>query len=309
MRRTWIPVAALLALAGCQSSEETPSTSEETPTNLPSFVPPPPLADRAEPDFDTDWDDVRGLKGGERDYQIAVWVTERRNFVLEGLRVKRPRLVQAIEILNEVLDKVPDDSRDRLLLATCYFHAAAWWFKQADVVAWENARLLTERTLPRTSREAKVVVLEPEAIEKLAKEYNAYLDHANSQVRTLADAGLREFAKYRQQRPDDKVVFDYVWKLYFYLQNYTESLRWLEGVLHEMDLADVPQSDPIRQDYVAIRDSMQNELATMRMQGKAPTRPAGLISTLTQDTLGRSPDDLDPGAAIRDPEPGTYRDR
>jgi hypothetical protein len=154
-----------------------------------------------------------------------------------------------------------------------------------------------------------VVVLENEAVEKLAKEYNAYLDQANSHVSTLAELALHEFARYRQQRPDDKSVFDYVWKLYFYLQNYRESLRWLEAVLYEMDLAEFPPTDPLRQDYTAIRDSLKNELATMKIQGRAPTRPSGMISALTQDTLGRAPEDIGdaPGAAVRQPEEPTYK--
>lgn len=312
-RRSILPacglLAALLSLSGCGSSDTTPEPQPGDPT-LPTFVPPPPLDDRVELDFDVDWSDVRELKGGERDYETAVWVTERRKAALEGLQEKRPRLTQAIEILVDVLDKVPDDSRDRRLLAECYFLAAAWWFKQADVVAWESLRLISERTLPRVTRDAPIVVLDDEAVEKLTSEYNVYLDKANSQVSTLADLALHEFARYRQQRPDDKIVFDYIWKLYFYLQNYRESLRWLEAVLYEMDLAEVPPQDILRQDYTAIRDSLRNELATMRIQGRAPARPASLITTLTQDSLGRGPDEeagKGAGSAVRNPEAPTYR--
>ena len=306
--RTLRWATCLLLLCGCGSAETAPEGAGGG-AQLPTFVPPPPLDDRVELDWDVEWADVRDLKGGDRDYETAVWVTERRKAALEGLQEKRPRLTQAIEILQEVIDKVPDDSRDRRLLAECYFLAAAWWFKQADVVAWESLRLISERTLPRSSRNAPIVVLDDAAVEKLTTEYNAYLDKANTQVATLAELALHEFARYRQQRPDDKVVFDYVWKLYFYLQNYKESLRWLEAVLYEMDLAEVPPQDILRQDYTAIRNELRNELATMRIEGRAPARPASLITTLTQDSLGRGPEGEggEAGAAVRNPEAPTYR--
>ena len=303
----------VLLLAACGGSETTPEGERgaeqtgQTGSKLPTFVPPPELGGDARKslDFDYEWDDLDRTRDGARDpFEVAKWVTERSKEAGKAVSDRPPRVKQAIELLTEIVDKVPDSSKDLRLLGECYFFCAAWWFKSADAVAWEQLRLVTERTLPRTDPDAPIVVLEQEAIDKLVKEYAAYGQKANQQVRTLAEEALVQFARYRQLRPDDKMVYDYVWKLYFYLQNYTESLKWLDALLIEMDAVDF--RGPERNEYEAIRNSMRDELATMKIKGKEPSRTSSLISTLTDDPLGRG-DERGPNELQRDRPRGSYR--
>lgn len=301
-----------LVLAACGNGEKKPDGGQggaeraDGGGKLPTFIPPPELGgdERVETDFSYEWESLDRNDEGERDsFEIARWVTERSKEAGKAVSAKPPRVKQAIEILTEILDKVPDSSKDARLLGECYFFCAAWWFKSADTVAWEHLRLLEQRTLPRPEPSSPVVVLDQKAIDKLVKEYTAYSQKANQQVRVLAQKALDQFESYHRLRPDDKMIYDYVWKLYFYLQNYTESLRWLDALLVEMDAADF--RGPARAQYISIRDSMRDELATMKLQGReVPTRTSSLIGTLTGGAPG---DEQGMNEALKDGKPGTYR--
>jgi len=266
--------ALALALAGCNGAETDPDAGPD----VIEYEPPPRPMSRIELDYEWEWEDIDRLDNGERDpEEVAMWVAERNRTVQRCLNQEPPALYQAIEVLKEILARVPSSSRDRGLLAQCYFADAAYWFKVADNIAWEMDRLLAERTLPNWEGGARLTDAE---VEKLVSDYRAFLEKANRNLEIASRNSLRAFTRYAQARPDDKGVYDFVWKLHFYLQNYDESLRWLNLVIHEMDLAEVPDQEPLRQRYTDIRDQMVDYLADRRIEGAEAERPRGFFDDL-----------------------------
>src|SRR5690606_15726352 len=94
-----------------------------------------------------EWSDIERSSRGELDpEQVAAWVVERRNAVQRCLRSEPQAVGQAMELLEQILSRVSDSSRDRYLLAQCVFAEAAYWFQLADSFAWEINRLQLDRT-------------------------------------------------------------------------------------------------------------------------------------------------------------------
>jgi hypothetical protein len=271
MRHTLIVCAALLALTGCESTPDTPP-------------PPPPTGRMAmldwshepvvETDFQIEWDEIEKNDRGVRDTeQVAMWVTERRNAVDLCLRAEPvPAVHQAVGLLEQILARVPDSSRDRFMLGQCTFAESAHWYRLADGEAWEMNRLETERTAPR---EEGGGALTPEEVKARVADIREVFDLLLDRLNQTASRSLTLFTTYRQSRPDDKRVYDYVWKLYFFLQNFPEALRWLDFVLAEMDSAGVPAEEPLRQDYLMLRKEILDRMmdAQTNQGGFRPVQP------------------------------------
>ncbi|MCO5169895.1 MAG: hypothetical protein M9894_26455 [Planctomycetes bacterium] len=260
---------AALALGGCASSE--PTEDELPKVDEPAVVLPP--GPRLKFDFELEWSDIdRERRTGARDpEQVARWVTERRNAVQQCLRNEPTQAVrQAIELLEEILSKVPDSSRDRYLLAQCMFFEASYWFRLADSYAWEMNRLELDRTAHQSDGGR---ALSDEEVAAKVAELRKVFDLLLVNLNRSAGRSLSLFASYRQQRADDKSVYDYLWKLHFYLQNYVEAQRWLDQVLHEMDLAGIPERDPLRQDYRELRKEILERVTEQRLGQFQPVKP------------------------------------
>lgn len=267
----WASALLALALAGCGSTEETP----EGPRG-PQGPRGPVSIDysterRIETDFSLDWDDIERNERGELDpEQVAQWVVERHNAVERCLR-EQPQVVgQAKELLEEILSKVPDDSKDRFLLAQCVFSEAAYFFRLADGAGWEISRLREDRT---ARQEEGGHPLSDEEIEARVTTLRLWLEAYVEQLNATAHKALSHFTLYWNQRPDDKRVYDYLWKLHFFLQDYVEAKRWLDKVIYEMDAAGVPENEPVREDYVALRGVIAEAIAEQRTGGFQPILP------------------------------------
>lgn len=263
MRHALIVCAALLTLGGCESTPETPPVDPNAgPRAVINWKHEPVI----ETDFQIEWDDIEKNSRGQRDTeQVAMWVTERRNAVDACLRAEPiPATHQAVGLLEQILARVPDSSRDRFMLAQCTFAEAAHWYRLADGEAWEMNRLETERTAPREQGGGALTDEEVKAqISEIRKDFDLLLDELNR----TASRSLTLFTTYRQVRPDDKRVYDYVWKLYFFLQNFPEALRWLDYVLAEMDSAGVPPEEPLRQDYRMLRKEILDRMMDAQTTG------------------------------------------
>jgi hypothetical protein len=260
MRTSRILVALAVGLVGCNSAEETP----ERP---PGMYIPREHEKRIKFDFETDWEDIDRTKRGDLDpEQVARWVIERRNAVETCLKQSPQSIGQAMELLEDLVAKVPDSSRDRYTLAQCVFSEAAYWFRFADSYAWEMNRLRVE---PRShpSEGLPVRNLTPEEVEAKIADLRAKFDMMLVNLNERARRALNLFLVYRQQRPDDKSVYDYIFKCNFFLQNYDEARRWLELVLHEMDMAGIPRQDPLRQDYTLLLAEVKEQMADARLEG------------------------------------------
>lgn len=263
-------LAAVLALVlcGCGSTEETP---EQPALDGPAIVIDRRKEPRLDVDFEHEWKDIDRDSKGELDAEeVAAWVVERRNAVQRCLRMEPQAVGQAMEILEEILSKVSDSSRDRYLLAQCVFSEAAYWFRLADGYAWEMNRLQYQRTAHPD--EGGRQLTDDEVKDKIA-ELREIFDLLLVNVNRSSQRGLNLFTVYRQQRPDDKSVYDYIWKLYFFSQNFPEAQRWLDLVLHEMNMAGVPEQDPLRQDYVALRREILDRITEQRLGQFTPVKP------------------------------------
>lgn len=260
---------AALALGGCASNQP---TEDELPTvDGPAVVLPP--GPRLPTDFQVQWEDIdRDKRTGERDpEQVARWVTERRYMVQRCLRNEPTQAIrQAIELLEEILSKVPDSSRDRYLLAQCMFFEASYWFRLADSYAWEMGRLELERTAHQSDGGGR---LTDEQVAAKVAELRPTFDLLLVNLNRAGARSLSLFTSYRQQRADDKSVYDYIWKLHFYQQNYLEAQRWLDQVLHEMDMAGIPERDPLRLDYNELRREIAERVTEQRLGQFQPVKP------------------------------------
>ena len=109
----------------------------------------------------------------------------------------------------------------------------------------------------------------------------------------MARNSLDEFMAYRQMRPDDRKVIPYIWKLHFMLQEYQESLRWLEYAIQLMDEAETSAADPTRRQWAQIADTIRDYLTALRIRGtEAPPPPQGVMDTLTEGARSTSPREL-----------------
>lgn len=272
MRHTiHVVCAALLVLTGCESTPDQPPPPASTgPMAILDYSREPVI----ETDFQIEWDDIEKDRRGMRDTeQVAMWVTERRNAVDLCLRAEPvPAVHQAVGLLEQILARVPDSSRDRFMLAQCTFAEAAHWYRLADGEAWEMNRLETERT---ASRDEGGGALTPDEVKAQIAEIREVFDLLLDRLNQTASRSLTLFTSYRQARPDDKRVYDYVWKLYFFLQNFPEALRWLDFVLAEMDSAGVPTEEPLRQDYTLLRREILDRMmdAQTNQGGFRPVQP------------------------------------
>lgn len=266
-----LATAALIALilCGCGSTEEAPDpgpTSDE-----PAIVLDRSKEPRIDVEFEHEWKEIDRNSKGELDpEQVAEWVVERRNAVQRCLRVEPQAVGQAMEILEQIISKVSDSSRDRYLLAQCVFAEAAYWWRLADGYAWEMNRLQLDRTAHASEGGHKLT--DDEVKEKIA-DLRRTFDLLLVNVNKSSNRALSLFTVYRQQRPDDRSVYDYIWKLHFFAQNFVEAQRWLDLVLHEMDMAGVPQQDPLRQDYAALRLEIVDRITEQRLGQFQPIKP------------------------------------
>jgi hypothetical protein len=125
-------------------------------------------------------------------------------------------------------------------------------------------RLKVDRTAHESQGGHKLTDEEVEAqVADLRKKFDLMLVKLNERSKRA----LSLFLVYRQQRPDDKSVYDYIFKCNFFLQNYDEARRWLEYVLHEMDMAGIPRQDPLRHDYELLLAEVKEQMADRKLEG------------------------------------------
>lgn len=263
--------AALLWLAGCGTTEERPDDKAEL------LGPPSQRIDL--PDFEYQWDSIdRDERGGREPFAVARWVTERQNAVSRCLAAEPPAWEQAREVLDEVVRRIPDASRVRLQLGQLHFQISAYWFRTANRVASEIDRLNVEKT-----EDGKPI--DDSVVQARIAEYRPYFERARDHLHTQAALSLRHISAYRTQRPDDRSVLDLVWKLYLYLEDYDRALEYLDLVLHEFDAAEVPQEEPLRKDYVAIKKALSEFLAQRTLQDKPAEKRDSVLPWQSDDRL------------------------
>jgi tetratricopeptide (TPR) repeat protein len=287
-----------LALGGCANGDNAGGDDQDLrdPSKA-SYTGPERRSQNLElEDFEFHYNDIDLSKSGEPDaFMVAQWRKARHEAALLCLRANPPDYKQARSLLEDVVIKVPSSSRDWALLAQLDFSDAAYWYQIADRVAWEMNRVAIEKTA-----EPNGPALDEKQLTELLESFRPFFDRANGKLKERAKAGLRHFEAYRRIRPDDKAVTDFVWKLYFYMQDFEKALQWLDYVLREMDLAEVPEEEPIRGDYGRIRESIISHLAEVKLKG-ANARPEGQGGLFpfsdegSRSTLGRVGSDLSPG--------------
>lgn len=254
-----------LVLVGCGGKEE-----DDDPNAVTVHLKPPPNQTVEEVEFENDWDDLdRDKQGRVNAYQKALWVTERYDAAVRLLRLDTPARVQAGQILENLLRRAPQASRARLLLAQLRFSEAAFWFQSTDAWAYQIDWLRYKRT-DKDGTEMK-----PEDIEEAIRKAEPYVAEGNVKIRESASASLRHFMRYRAMRPDDRQISDYVWKLNFFLQNYSAALEWLDVVLRGWDREEVSSDDPLRKDYEKIRQDIDSYLANLELARDDANRRPG----------------------------------
>ena len=253
-------LAATLLPLGC-------SSTDGTPDDRPSYSGPYGLDNRIEVDFDQDWEDVEITRTGDKDpEQKAFFVTQRRNAALRCIKSDPPCLLQAIEILDEILRHVPEASEPQLLMATTQYQIAAYWFKVADVIAWNMQYINVNRRTP-TDEYGRQVELDDAEVEALLDDYRPYLERANQGTRRAAEASIRHFTIYQRLHPEDMAIHEYVWRLHFFLQNYEEALTWLTAVIGRMDRQEVDRDDPTRVKHAQVKKAIEDYLANLKLTG------------------------------------------
>lgn len=269
-RTTCCLLLTCLAAAGCSAPPPQPQRQNE-------LTLPPPLDHREQLEFSLAYKDIERDDRGDLDpVELARWVTERRNAADRAIKETPARLLQAVEILSDVARRVPDSSFVRQRLGQCLFNGAAIWFRNADATAWSIDNLLTTGQLPNGEQ-----VTDDARKQQVLQQFRDYLAKSNGQVRAWSDRALQEVIAYRGMRPDDKGVLDMIWKLYFYLQNYDEALKFLDAVLREMEVAEVSDKDPLYLDYSRIRQEIVDYIAQLRIDSSKPS-PRSLIPSLTK---------------------------
>ncbi|MEZ6189248.1 MAG: hypothetical protein R3F62_30130 [Planctomycetota bacterium] len=257
-----LALAALaLCVLGCQSTPEQP--------DRPTYSGPYGLDNRIDVEFDQTWEEIEVTRTGEKDAtQKAFFVTQRRNAALRCIKADPPCLLQAIEILDDILSHVPDASEPQLLMARTQFQIAAYWFKVADVIAWNMQYIDYNRKTPEDEY-GRQVELSDDEVEGLVADYKPWLDRANQGIRRAAEASIKHFTIYQRLHPEDLAIHEYVWRLHFFLQNYQEALTWLKAVLARMDRQEVEPEDPIRVKHEQIRQAIEDYLANLRLTGES----------------------------------------
>ncbi len=276
---TLIATALAMALAGCTSNGGGDTGGGDSligdPNKLHFKAGKRPSQHLELDDFDFEWEDIEKNSAGEPSpYEVAQWVKHRSDAALLCLRASPPDYEQARALMNVVVRNVPTATRVRALLAQTEFSDSAYWYQVADRCSWEVARIEFEKTDSPGPQGNK---LTDEEVKELIDSFQPYLQKANEMIRTHSQSALRHFDVYRQARPDDRAVADSVWKLYFRLQDYEKAKQWLDYVLREMDLNEVPEEEPIRQDYMLIRRSIVEYLAVIKLEGHQQRQGSGLF--------------------------------
>jgi hypothetical protein len=250
-----------LSLLGCSSNGDGPKEVTEVTVHLT----PPPNATVEVRDFHHEWGDLaRDDKGMISAYEKALWVTERHNEALRLINLEPiPARVQAKAILEEVLKHDPTITKSRFVIARILFLEAAYWFRAVDHWGYYMTWLIEKRFAPE---EPDRTLSDAELDEALAKA-RPKVKEGNRFVKEAGEASLRHFTRYRGQRPDDNQIVDYVWKLNLYLQNYRESLQWLEYLLASWEQRDISARDPARLEYEQIRADLERYLAEVEIEG------------------------------------------
>ncbi|MGE0713765.1 MAG: hypothetical protein AB7N76_11595 [Planctomycetota bacterium] len=262
MRRTLSALVCAALLVGCTSQD----TPEGEQTKVTTYLKPLPNQTVEPFEFSCEWEDLpRNDKGIVNAVELAKWVTERFDKAQFLLRLEPPARVQAGELLEHILKRAPDASRPRLLLAQLRFADAAWWFLSTDAWAYQIDWLLYYKTAPEDPKGENGRRLTKEELDEAIKRAEPYVKEGNEKIRAAATVSLAHFLRYRAQRPDDKSVVDYLWKLYFYLQRYEEALEWLEYLLAEFDRQEVPESDPLRKKYEVTRTLIHEYMAKLEL--------------------------------------------
>lgn len=258
--RLLLAAAALLAV-GCSSVDEQP--------DRPSYSGPYGLDNRIDVEFDFTWDEIEVTRTGDKSpADKAFFVTQRKNAAMRCIKSDPPCLLQAIEILDEILRYVPEASEPQLMMATTQYQIAAYWFKVADVIAWNMQFVSVNRRTPKDEY-GREVKLSDEDVEGLLGDYEPYLERANQGIRRAAEASLRHFTIYQRLHPEDKALHEYVWRLHFFLQNYREALTWLEAVIARMDRQEVPAEDPTRVKHTQVKQAIEDYLANLKLTGES----------------------------------------
>lgn len=271
MRRVSWPGALLLTgLVGCGSSG--PAAEPEDPDKVTVSLHGPPEQTLALKSFEFEWDDLpTDQRGNKSAYELARWVTERENAARRCLMADPPATTQAIRLLEEVLRRVPDSSKVRLLLAQTRFRLASYWWQATNALHYDMAWVDYKNELPPAKGARK---LTDEEVEEFIASSTPQFERSLEQQRKHARAALEHYLIYRSQRPDDKRVIDALWKLYYYAGDYDRSLQALDYMLAEMEASEVPEEEPIRREYEAIREGIVRYLAKRRLAGREaePTR-------------------------------------
>ncbi len=266
---SWWVLLPALALLGCGSSGEEPEP--ETPSDKVEVKLTGPREQRLDFDeFEYEWADLDSDARGRKDsYDVARWVTERHNAALRCLQAEPPAITQAVDLLEEILRRVPDSSKVRFLAAQTQFSLAAYWFRAADAIHYDMAWVDYKHELPPSKGGAP---LTEEEIDEFFASAEPQFQAALERLHGHARQSLGHYLRYRTQRPDDKSIADKLWRLYFFLQDYTRSLDWLNYVLAEMDVAEMPEEEPLRREYTQIRRMIQRHLAeaSLQREGQPP---------------------------------------
>lgn len=288
-------LAALLvfsALAGCRSNPKVePNTGDDKPSPIVGHF----KGDDLYANIPSERIQIKDedVKFGEKDadYElIAKWATERRDLVTwllhqevpeineygqEEHRYKRvwpnddarpeTRFDQAVAIANHVVEKIPDNTRERVRLAWCLFNKGSACYWAIDAYMNKIHKLMGEHG---DNREDPAIKAEVDKLYDLAaKESRDMLVYHR--------AALQHFTVYMNAMPMDRAVLDFVWKIHFELGDFREAVRYMNQLLDE-DLL----KEEVKADYLRIRKEINDYLVEREINKDAPKPGPGNFGAL-----------------------------
>lgn len=225
---------------------------------------------------------------GEKDYdaeEVAKWATERRDIITWCInqhidemnefgatihRYKRvwpnddtrldTRYDQAVAISYKVVEKIPDNTRERVRLAQSLFNkgSAEYWAIDACMNRVNVLRAQVGDDEENKDPKFKDQIAE---IRKLRKTAEA----AKKRMFAYHSAALKNFQTYQSAMPMDKTALDYIWKIHFELGNFREAVRVMNDLLNEDIIIEEK-----RVEYLKIRKEINDYLVEVEINKDAP---------------------------------------
>jgi hypothetical protein len=175
------------------------------------------------------------------------------------------RFDQAIAIGSKVVESVPSNSWERYRLGESLFYkgSAQYWGIDACMnrIGVLKARMGLSSSSPEKDEKNPAFPDESKEIENLRFTARILYDD----MRVYQTAALRHFTVYGKDRPMDKTVLDFMWKIHYQLGDFREAVRLMNDVL---DAGIITEDNAAK--YVSIRKAINDYLVEREINAAAP---------------------------------------